>query len=133
HSPVDLHNGDAACPTIRQAVGDVIEGAPPADAEGTGHRPQARQVVGCGGGNARLSIFARWDDDSIDETKALFEFALHAQPARAWVHDLDAHDTALARVAKKPPDFPPSHAEQRADLILRLVLVVVELGNAHGE
>ncbi len=73
------------------------------------------------------------DDDGIREAETLAQLALGGEPARAGVHDLDADDAALARLRQHAPRFPAGDAQQRTDLILRLVLVVVELGDTHRQ
>src|SRR5690606_25148705 len=45
------------------------------------------------------------------------------------MHDLDAHDAVFPGLHEQPPDLPAGDAEKRSDLVLRLVLVVRELGD----
>jgi hypothetical protein len=49
------------------------------------------------------------------------------------VNDLDAHDAALAGLRQHPSRFEAGDAQLGADLVLRLVLLVIELRDAHGQ
>src|SRR5690606_21311377 len=75
-------------------------------------------------------VVRRGHDDGALQPEALDESALRAQTPRTRVDDLDAHDAPLTGLREQAADLPARDAEERADLVLRLVLVVRKLGDA---
>jgi hypothetical protein len=136
HAAVELNDADAVRPAFGQRLRDSCERSPPAHAERARNRPEGREMVGrrlCDALENRVLLVGNGDDHGIRETEPLCDFTLETETPGARMHDLDADDALLARLCVESSDLPPGHLEEGADLILRLGLVVVELGDSHGE
>ncbi len=111
-------NGDrAAGPLLGQHVhGHLGHGLP-------------RQVVGSlargGGGHVR--------DPGSPQMEALDQPVLEVHQPRRWMHDLDPDDRLCDRPIQESTDLEPAEAQSFADLGLRQVHPVVELGDPHHQ
>ena len=78
-------------------------------------------------------IFGNRNHDGVREAEPFDEFTLEAEATRAGMDDLDPHDALLARLGQQSPDLPSRDVQEGTDLVLRLGLVVVQLGDSHRE
>jgi hypothetical protein len=73
------------------------------------------------------------DNDTRLERKCLDELVLHPQAPCVGMDNLNPDNPSGFRFREKPAYFPASNSEQRPNLILGFVFLVVELCCTHSQ